>query len=65
MERVQSIGRITMKGENRSSGRETYLRAIPSTTNLTRTDLGSNPCLCSKNPATDCPRRCKGTAAAA
>jgi hypothetical protein len=42
---------MKLTGENRSSLGKTYATATLSTTNLTRTDLGSNPGLRGYRPA--------------
>jgi hypothetical protein len=57
--RVWRIGGLLLTGElltgeNRITGRSTCLSIPSSTTNLTRTDVGSNPCLCGETPASNC-----------
>jgi len=49
---VRTTGGMALTGENRSTGRKTCHSAILCTTNLRRTDLGSNPDLGGERPAT-------------
>jgi hypothetical protein len=57
---VWSIGGMILTGENWSTGRETHISVILSTTNPTWTELGLNPGCKFKRPATD--RLSHGTA---